>query len=277
MKRDFTLLKRIRNTLIILILGIFMMGGSCYEINCIDQPTEVQVTDFFDTKIVIVPKDDMLNNRGWGEDLTANGIIGILLPDGWKVKDSIEYSEMENCPECFLIFCSEVVSFLNNYKDITVPAGYHWWGAISNYKLDGETFSGVSVNITIRTGKKDGNYNLQYVFGDTSPWNGADPYSIVTKSEFNPTISLTSHSSTSWKNEDWEVYPNPSKGQIYIRQGNISEEVLMKVYDLNGKIHKSDVLRENLNYVDLSSLSMGVYIVSLENQGEVKTKQLIIQ
>jgi hypothetical protein len=51
----------------------------------------------------------------------------------------------------------------------------------------------------------------------------------------------------------------------------------MKVFDLNGRLHKSDILRENLNYVDLSALSKGIYIVSLEDQGEVKTKRLIIQ
>ena len=51
----------------------------------------------------------------------------------------------------------------------------------------------------------------------------------------------------------------------------------MRVYDLNGRIQKSDILRESLNSVDLSALSKGTYIISLENHGEVKTKRLIIQ
>ena len=100
----------------------------------------------------------------------------------------------------------------------------------------------------------------------------------MTKSEFNPIIiSPTSQVVTSRENEEWDLYPNPSKGQVYIRQGNLSDEVLMQVYDLNGRLQKSDIFRESLNYVDLSALSKGIYIVSLENHGEVKTKRLIIQ
>jgi hypothetical protein len=49
------------------------------------------------------------------------------------------------------------------------------------------------------------------------------------------------------------------------------------VYDMNGRLQKSDILRGSLNYVDLCALAKGTYIVSLENQGEVKTKRLIIQ
>jgi hypothetical protein len=90
-------------------------------------------------------------------------------------------------------------------------------------------------------------------------------------------VNLTTHSATSWLNEEWEIYPNPSNGQVYIRQGNLPDEVLMQVYDLNGRLQKSEVLRESLNYVDLSALSKGIYIVSLENQGDVKTERLIIQ
>ena len=46
---------------------------------------------------------------------------------------------------------------------------------------------------------------------------------------------------------------------------------------MKGNLQKSDILRENLNSVDLSALSKGTYIVTLENQGEVKTKRLVIQ
>jgi extracellular elastinolytic metalloproteinase len=119
---------------------------------------------------------------------------------------------------------------------------------------------------------------LKYIVGNVNIWQDT-PYDITTESEYipiriDPSASITQ---TSWKNEEWEIFPNPSQGEVYIRQESEPDGVIMRVYDLNGRVQKSDILQESLKNVDLITLSKGTYIVSLENHGEVKSKRLIIQ
>ena len=132
--------------------------------------------------------------------------------------------------------------------------------------------------LTISTNEKIGQFKLKYVFGDNY-WSIPEPFEIREESELIPVRIDTTlvHAANLWKNEEWEKYPNPSKGQVHIRMGTITDEVVLKVYDLNGRIHKSDVLREVQNEFDLSALPKGTYIIALEKNGEVKSKRLIIQ
>lgn len=274
MNRYSAFSKRIRNTLIMIFVGVILMGNKCYVISNVDQPDSVLTGSSFNVNIDILGTNE---DKDPDENLTANGIIGILLPEGWTVKDSIVYSEVDNYRKGFLIYEPLVVTFLNNMGYIEVPPKLHWWGGISTNMLDGNDFSGATMTITIQTDKKDGNYNLQYVFGDNSFWNDAHPYCIVDQSNSIPICSVISHLKTSRQNEEWEIYPNPSKGQIYIRLANFANDVFLKVYDMSSRLQESCILHESLSRMDLSALSKGTYIVSLENHGEVKTKRLVIQ
>ena len=137
------------------------------------------------------------------------------------------------------------------------------------------------INLTILTDGKTGQFYTKFILGDELDWNrksAGDPFGIVTESKLLPIkVDMVLHASNSRENEEWEIYPNPSRGLVYIRQGRSKGEVMMKVYDLNGRFKESYILRESLTSIDLSALASGTYLVSLEYQGEVKTKRLIIQ
>jgi len=277
MKKKFTLSKRIRNSLIAFFLGIILIAGGCYTIEYIIQPAVVRPNSTFNVKIAIKPEEG--NTEGYE---SGTGILGIVLPEGWMVKDSIGYSVSGDGPVQVGVFCFDagVVSFLNSYAT-QPPSGYRWWGAKSHDVINLRNFKTGVVNLTILTNEKLGEFKTKYILGDNSFWYKeeiTDPYGIVTESEFIPImVDFTESTVNTWINEAWEVYPNPSKGQIYIRQASLTDGIVMKVYDLNGRLQKSEVLRESLNYVDLSILSKGIYIISLEKHGEIKAKQLIIQ
>lgn len=68
------------------------------------------------------------------------------------------------------------------------------------------------------------------------------------------------------------IYPNPSNGEVNI---NVSENSLVKVYDVTGRIVEEHNVNANstLNF----NQSKGVYSVQIESNGVVKTQKLIIQ
>lgn len=71
------------------------------------------------------------------------------------------------------------------------------------------------------------------------------------------------------------LYPNPvSNGKVYITTKNDSEKEIV-VFDLLGK----KVLQTILSGRELtvSSLSPGVYIIKIEEQGAIATRKLIIR
>lgn len=236
------------------------------------QPFSVEPNTPFTVKIVL--NRDNTWDEPWGE---AYGFVGILLPDGWMVKDSVPYRTTLLDQKSFLMYDPYIVELLYSRKTIAVPDHYHWWGAKSLDIIDMNYLDTVFASVTIVSGAKTGPFGIRYVFGDNSWWYDGD-YEITVESQFIPIrVDTTSHSETSRKNEEWELFPNPSTGQVYIRQGSVSGEVKMQVYDMNGRLQKSDILWENLTKVDLRTLSKGTYIVSLENRGEVRTKRLVIQ
>ena len=137
------------------------------------------------------------------------------------------------------------------------------------------------VNIRIQTDAKPGDFNIKYILGDDNFWNKStdnDQYTIITESKLLQIKVEDLHTSIleTAKNEHWEVYPNPSEGYVYIGLSGFTNETVLKVYDLNGNLHRTALLYEGLNYMNLNTLSSGQYIISLETASEVRTKRLMI-
>ena len=276
MKKKFTYQKKIRNGLIVFALSIFLIFGGCYTIQYVIQPDVISPNSSFDVKIFV----KLSGEYDYYDYYPAFGFLGILLPEGWTVKDSVKYTEVlyqSTNNSGYFRYNDDAVYFLKNFVS-TPPIGYYWWGAKTNEQLNIAYLESGFINLTILTDGKIGQFNTKYILGDD--WNKtiySDLFGKVTESALMSVKSAITHTTNAWKNEDWEVYPNPSKGLINIRLGNMSDEVKMKVYDLNGRLQKSGILMESLNKVDLSTLSEGTYIVSLEKGGDIKTKKLIIQ
>ena len=77
------------------------------------------------------------------------------------------------------------------------------------------------------------------------------------------------------KNQNKEVliYPNPNKG-IFKIYNSLSETFGLTVYNLQGKILKE--YKSDQEYYDISDLSKGVYIITIQSEKERFVKKIII-
>jgi len=277
MKRIFTW-KKLRNTLLFFCLGLFLLIGGCYEFAYVIQPNVVAPNSTFDVTLCVQPSEEGLRDNF----APSYGCLGIMLPEGWTVEDTIKYTlnmqEPYDTLKSFLFQNDSVSSFLMETKPI--PSGYYWWGAKTLEEVSLLTFSEGFVYVKMTAGPVNGEFNVKYVLGDYGNYykdHPEDLFGIRDSTEL-LTIKVDQVSAVnSWKNEDWNIYPNPSDGEVFVRLDDLSGEVTMRIYDLNGKLKKSALLRKSLNSVDLSSYPKGTYIISLEKRGEIETKKVIIQ
>ena len=70
------------------------------------------------------------------------------------------------------------------------------------------------------------------------------------------------------------VYPNPACGTITIEPSNTEKQTL-NILDVNGKLNLSQMIRGKTT-IDVSSLTEGVYTVSMISQGSVVNTRIVI-
>lgn len=74
------------------------------------------------------------------------------------------------------------------------------------------------------------------------------------------------------------VFPNPSNGQISIRLDSHQQlPVKLEIVDMHGKIVLVDQLNSSMSQIDLSDLSMGVYLIQLTTRSQVMSKKLLLR
>lgn len=73
------------------------------------------------------------------------------------------------------------------------------------------------------------------------------------------------------------IYPNPTDGRFYINLGVATEQILIKVSDINGKVLyvKEWNSAENIQY--FLEGPAGVYFVTMQTEQQILTKKLIKQ
>jgi hypothetical protein len=80
-------------------------------------------------------------------------------------------------------------------------------------------------------------------------------------------------STSSLLNEEIKIYPNPVEDKLYI---NVPEgEYRYKVMTLQGQVVSSDTYRSSDRTIDLSSLSSGLYLISLYDDKSIVTFRII--
>ncbi len=85
----------------------------------------------------------------------------------------------------------------------------------------------------------------------------------------------TTSVSSSVSNLSFQVYPNPSKGEIKIN--GISDFTQLEIFDLKGSLMKKELINEN-NIIDVSNLRNGIYFLKLiTNTDLIFTQKLIIE
>lgn len=76
------------------------------------------------------------------------------------------------------------------------------------------------------------------------------------------------------KTQGFEVYPNPAKTYFNIRSSLFALHSTLKLYDVTGKIVKSEELKGKNNRIPLDGIKNGVYFVKINNNNQV-TKLIV--
>ena len=75
---------------------------------------------------------------------------------------------------------------------------------------------------------------------------------------------------------EFTISPNPNNGSFEIYMPNITYKTAIEILDLNGKtIYKNTINNKNQK-VNIENISRGVYIITANQNGNVKTEKLII-
>lgn len=77
--------------------------------------------------------------------------------------------------------------------------------------------------------------------------------------------------------EKLEIFPNPSRGILFIKDFNSVKNTFIKIYDVKGSLvfKKQNLLKEAT--LNLRKLKNGFYFLIYENEEKKITKKLIIQ
>ena len=73
--------------------------------------------------------------------------------------------------------------------------------------------------------------------------------------------------------ETFKMYPNPTNGnKIYF---NLTKDVNVNIYNVLGKLVKTEKVDTKNNSIDISNLVKGVYLLKIASQNQIITKKLI--
>ncbi len=121
---------------------------------------------------------------------------------------------------------------------------------------------------------EDGTYGLDRIVYNEGV------YTLTVITEFcvsTGSVELKQVSSNPDYDQNYEIYPNPSHGQITITNDNTITNVNVDVYDSAGRKVFCTILSGAEQQADLSNLSAGIYNVSFTTNDEVLTKRLFIE
>lgn len=278
MEKNYFSKKNLRTSIVVLLLGIILITAGCYEWKSIIQPPTARPNSSFVVKMTL---QRPATEEPSADPISAYAYLGIMLPDGWTVKDTILFEKLGQTSaqtvKDTVVFNAEHVAKLTA-DTMKVPEGYHWWAAKTLRPVEMIGFTTASLDVTILTNASLGTFKLKYIMGDDEGDLPRFPYSTKAISNFIPiTIDNSTGIKDLWQKESWQVYPNPSYGSVYVEQPELSGTVKMNVYDLNGKVLKKEVLRQNTTEVNLQSLPKGSYIIALEKNGVIKTKTIVLK
>ena len=76
---------------------------------------------------------------------------------------------------------------------------------------------------------------------------------------------------------DFSISPNPNNGEFKINLSYINSNARLEIIDLSGKLIYENILDGRNKSVNISSISRGIYLISIIENGNRKTKKLIIK
>jgi glucose/arabinose dehydrogenase len=111
---------------------------------------------------------------------------------------------------------------------------------------------------------------------------GEDNVGELYVSDINGTIYKimdTSLSVSNFAKDEFKIYPNPAKNELYLEKASNSYPVEAEIYDLNGKqIIKQKMENVQRNTINTNGLVSGLYLLKLKNNLEIiVTQKLLIE
>jgi hypothetical protein len=296
MKTNFTFKNfflRKEGWLTVLIAALFFFFG-CYEFKVVDQPAEAYNNSSFDVNIIMGRDADPTNDFTIGTDLIDTGLVGILLPVGWTIKDDsiyyeihaadslpdgngvMQYATEDFSSQGYIVHNSQYSQALADSADV-VPEGYYWWGGKTLGDL--QYLDSIFFTITILTDNKTGTFYMQYAVGDQdSPTRiPYDPECITEPMAINIVENPNTGAISLAEKVSVSVYPNPTHGLLYVELNNWRNNVIdMMIYDSYGRTVVKQKLQSEHNSYDLSKLAPGAYFVRIQAGDNVLSKKILL-
>ena len=100
---------------------------------------------------------------------------------------------------------------------------------------------------------------------------------VVTNTAINTIETITGIKSSSTNNNEWNVYPNPSTGVLYIvNSSSVKEESQIQVINSIGQTVLDETINSNYKNIDLSKLNNGVYFVKIVSDKQSVIKRVVL-
>jgi len=254
---------------------LFFIG--CYEWTNILQPTDTDINSYFD--VFLVAGDDGNPDNDWtNPDNHDIGLLGIMLPGGWTVRDSVEYhvitTEAGYNNNGIMIYSAEHSQTLQD--SIPAPWGYYWWGAKSDGEVSLVYFDTLYLEPRIFTSDQTGDFYMRYAIGDENYWdrNPADDVSDpipITAHDYSDVDELLANANVS-------LYPNPVSDVLNIYFASYRSQVIhMQIVDVTGKVIIAEMLMAERSSINVGNLSKGIYFVTLQNGENSSVKKIIVK
>ncbi len=81
----------------------------------------------------------------------------------------------------------------------------------------------------------------------------------------------------SFKLHTFTMYPNPSREMLWIISENSSSKINLTVFDLSGKVLMNQQIQTGTDYINISHLAAGMYLIKLQNTGGVGTMLRLVK
>ena len=100
---------------------------------------------------------------------------------------------------------------------------------------------------------------------------------VVTNTAINTIETITGIKSSSSNSDEWNVYPNPSTGILYIVNSSaLKEESQIQVINSIGQTVLEETITSNYKNIDLSKLNNGVYFVKIVSDKYSVIKRVVL-
>lgn len=77
---------------------------------------------------------------------------------------------------------------------------------------------------------------------------------------------------------DQSFYPNPASYIIYLNlKYSSNEKLTLNIYNITGKLNRTEILQQNQQQINVEELKNGVYIVEIKSNSGTKNQKIIIQ